>query len=57
VSKLSYLLVISVVEGAVGYAQVGSEVVSPAVFAVTFKQCECGSKITFLQEVTNVWEF
>ena len=56
-SKLSYLLVISVVEGAVGYAQVGSEVVSPAVFAVTFKQCECGSKITFLKEVTNVWEF
>ena len=56
-SKLSYLLVISVVEGAVGYAQVGSEVVSPAVFAVTFKQCECGSEITFLQEVTNVWEF
>lgn len=55
-SNLGNLLIISVVEGAVSYTQVGPKVVPSAIFAVTFKKCECGSKVTFLQKVTNVWQ-
>lgn len=55
--NINSLLVVSVVESAVGNTEISLKIVSVRVFLVAFKDCQSSNEVTLLQEMGNLRQF
>ena len=55
-SYIKSLLVVSVVESAVGNSHVGFHIVSVGVLFVTFQESEGCNEVPLFQEMTPIWQ-
>lgn len=51
-----HLLVVAVVECAIGDSDKGARLLIVSVLAITFKEGECCDEVSLLQEVVGVWQ-
>lgn len=51
-----YLLVVAIMEGAVGNTQVGLQIVSVRILLVALKESQSRDEISLLQEMSPIWK-